>query len=178
MSHPATTTTQRRTVSTRPHPVRAELAALPCRRDDPELWFAEGPAEVERARALCATCPVRLTCLAVAVERAEYAGVWGGQIFERGRIIPHKRARGRPRKHSPAGGGRPGWRQPVMSTLASRAASRMGAAAGNLYDAESALRLAHESGRQAWIVAAERELRQAVSAYLTVLDEERRPPAA
>ncbi len=32
---------------------------LPCRSNDPELFFAESPADVELAKALCRTCPVR-----------------------------------------------------------------------------------------------------------------------
>jgi hypothetical protein len=32
---------------------------LPCLRNDPELFFAETPADVEEAKALCLDCPVR-----------------------------------------------------------------------------------------------------------------------
>lgn len=70
----------------------------PCRTHDPELWFAESPTDLERAKALCADCPVRLACLAAARARREYSGVWGGEIFHRGTVIPRKRPRGRPRK--------------------------------------------------------------------------------
>ncbi len=72
--------------------------ALPCRRADADMWFAEAPAELERAKSLCAGCPVRAECLDGALSRAEPWGVWGGEIFERGRVIPRKRPRGRPRK--------------------------------------------------------------------------------
>jgi WhiB family redox-sensing transcriptional regulator len=75
----------------------AELS-LPCRSGDADLWFAEAPRELERAKALCATCPVRVECLAGALAREEPWGVWGGEIFERGAIIPRKRPRGRPSK--------------------------------------------------------------------------------
>jgi len=71
---------------------------LPCRREDPELWFAETPADLEIAKALCSGCPLRLACLAGALERREPWGVWGGEIFERGSVIARKRPRGRPRK--------------------------------------------------------------------------------
>jgi WhiB family transcriptional regulator, redox-sensing transcriptional regulator len=74
---------------------------LPCRVADADLWFAETPAELEQAKALCAGCPARLACLAGALERREPWGVWGGEIFERGAIIARKRPRGRPRKHDP-----------------------------------------------------------------------------
>jgi WhiB family transcriptional regulator, redox-sensing transcriptional regulator len=71
---------------------------IPCRSNDPELWFAERQADVERAKALCATCPLIEGCLAGAVERAEPWGVWGGQVFVGGVVVPTKRGRGRPRK--------------------------------------------------------------------------------
>lgn len=73
-------------------------AVLPCHREDPELYFAESPADVEQAKALCRTCPVRATCLASALERREPWGVWGGELFLQGAVIPRKRPRGRPRK--------------------------------------------------------------------------------
>ncbi len=75
---------------------------LPCRRFDPDLWFADSPAELELAKSLCGDCPVRVECLAGAVERAEPWGVWGGEIFERGAVVPRKRPRGRPRKEDVA----------------------------------------------------------------------------
>lgn len=78
---------------------RDEAASTPCRRHDPDLWFAESPADVERAKTLCADCPLRAACLAVAVDRGEPWGVWGGELFVAGRIVARKRPRGRPRKH-------------------------------------------------------------------------------
>jgi WhiB family redox-sensing transcriptional regulator len=71
---------------------------LPCRVRDPELWFAETPAELELAKSYCQDCPVRAACLAGALARREPWGVWGGEIFERGAVIARKRPRGRPRK--------------------------------------------------------------------------------
>lgn len=71
---------------------------LPCRVLDPELWFADTPADVEYAKGLCGQCPVRELCLAGAVQRREPWGIWGGQLFERGAVVPRKRPRGRPRK--------------------------------------------------------------------------------
>jgi len=75
---------------------------VPCRRFDPDLWFADQPAELELAKSLCGDCPVRVECLAGALERAEPWGVWGGEIFERGAVIARKRPRGRPRKEDVA----------------------------------------------------------------------------
>lgn len=71
---------------------------LPCRSDDADLWFAEAPRELERAKALCTACPIKAECLAGAIQRGEPWGVWGGEIFERGTVIPRKRPRGRPSK--------------------------------------------------------------------------------
>jgi WhiB family redox-sensing transcriptional regulator len=75
---------------------------LPCRSNDAELWFAESPADVELAKGLCRECPVRAECLAGALERREPWGVWGGELFLQGVVIPRKRPRGRPRKNEAA----------------------------------------------------------------------------
>jgi WhiB family transcriptional regulator, redox-sensing transcriptional regulator len=71
---------------------------LPCRSYSPELFFAESPADVEYAKSLCQTCPLIAECLAGALERSEPWGVWGGQLFVQGVVVPRKRPRGRPRK--------------------------------------------------------------------------------
>jgi WhiB family redox-sensing transcriptional regulator len=70
---------------------------LPCA-DDPELFFAESPDDVERAKALCRGCQVRIACLTGALERREPWGVWGGELLLHGIVVPRKRPRGRPRK--------------------------------------------------------------------------------
>jgi WhiB family transcriptional regulator, redox-sensing transcriptional regulator len=70
---------------------------LPCT-SEPDLFFAESPVDVELAKSLCGGCPARAKCLAGAVERREPWGVWGGELFIRGEIVPRKRARSRPRK--------------------------------------------------------------------------------
>jgi WhiB family transcriptional regulator, redox-sensing transcriptional regulator len=70
----------------------------PSCRADPDLWFAESPAELELAKSLCGECRVRASCLAGALARREPWGVWGGEIFEHGQIVARKRPRGRPRK--------------------------------------------------------------------------------
>jgi WhiB family transcriptional regulator, redox-sensing transcriptional regulator len=79
----------------------ARSAELPCT-DDPELFFAESPQDVETAKALCVGCAARMQCLSGAMERREPWGVWGGELFLRGQIVPRKRPRGRPRKHDVA----------------------------------------------------------------------------
>jgi len=70
---------------------------LPCT-EDPELFFAESPQDVEQAKAMCRGCRARLACLAGALERREPWGVWGGELLIRGTVVPRKRPRGRPRK--------------------------------------------------------------------------------
>ena len=70
---------------------------LPCIQD-PELFFAESPQDVEQAKAMCRGCRARLACLAGALERREPSGVWGGELLMRGVVVPGKRPRGRPRR--------------------------------------------------------------------------------
>jgi len=69
---------------------------LPCHTADPQLFFSEEEIEVAEAKSLCGPCPVRSQCLAGALSRQEPAGVWGGELFEAGRIIAKKRKAGRP----------------------------------------------------------------------------------
>ncbi|MEV8567157.1 WhiB family transcriptional regulator [Streptomyces sp. NPDC051322] len=72
---------------------------VPCRAYDPEVFFAETPADVEYAKSLCRTCPLVEACLAGAKERREPWGVWGGELFVQGVVVARKRPRGRPRKN-------------------------------------------------------------------------------
>lgn len=78
----------------------SDSLVLPCRASDPELWFAEAPADVETAKALCTACPLTAACLDGALQRREPWGVWGGQLVQAGVVVPYKRPRGRPRKHA------------------------------------------------------------------------------
>ncbi len=66
------------------------------------LFFSEDLHDIARAKHLCTTCPVRRPCLEAALERQEPCGVWGGELFVNGRVLAHKRRRGRPPKHRPA----------------------------------------------------------------------------
>ena len=75
------------------------VPSLPCHLVDPEVFFAEAPADVEAAKALCLDCPIRDACLAGALDRREPWGVWGGQLLIAGVVVARKRPRGRPRKH-------------------------------------------------------------------------------
>ena len=83
-------------------PASAREESVPCRDEDPELWFAESPSDVEAAKALCTSCPLRAECLDGALERREPWGVWGGQLVVQGVVVPRKRPRGRPRKDEAA----------------------------------------------------------------------------
>jgi WhiB family redox-sensing transcriptional regulator len=78
-----------------------------------QLFFAERATDVESAKALCADCPIRTSCLLGALERREPWGVWGGEVFVDGVVVPHKRGRGRPRKHPLGGPRRPPQIYPV-----------------------------------------------------------------
>ncbi|HZZ50384.1 MAG TPA: WhiB family transcriptional regulator [Pseudonocardia sp.] len=73
-----------------------QLIQTPCRTADPDLWFAERPAQLNEARALCANCPIRQACLEGALQRLEPWGVWGGEIVHEGVVLAYKRGRGRP----------------------------------------------------------------------------------
>lgn len=70
---------------------------LPCHNSNPELFFAEKIEEIELAKSLCGGCPVKRECLKGALSRKEPCGVWGGELFEDGRVIAQKRSPGRPR---------------------------------------------------------------------------------
>jgi WhiB family redox-sensing transcriptional regulator len=78
-------------------PVPPRHASLPCT-DEPELWFADSPDELELAKQRCRQCPIQRACLDGAIDRAEPWGVWGGQILINGEVVARKRPRGRPRK--------------------------------------------------------------------------------
>jgi WhiB family redox-sensing transcriptional regulator len=85
-----------------PTGIEVTTFALPCHLTDPDLFFAESPADVESAKAICTQCPIRATCLDGALERQEPWGVWGGQLVVQGVVVPRKRPRGRPRKEEVA----------------------------------------------------------------------------
>ena len=58
-----------------------------CRDTDPDLFFPVGTTgsavtEIEAAKALCRTCPVREQCLEFALRANQEAGVWGGASEE------------------------------------------------------------------------------------------------
>lgn len=66
------------------------------------LFFSEELGDIAAAKRICATCPVVEPCLQGALERREPWGVWGGQLFFNGKVLPFKRKRGRPPKNPAA----------------------------------------------------------------------------
>ncbi len=66
-----------------------------------ELFFSDQIPDINRAKAICAGCPVAEPCLEGALERQEPWGVWGGHLFANGKILAQKRKRGRPPKNRP-----------------------------------------------------------------------------
>ncbi len=65
---------------------------------DADVFFPETVEQLAVAQSLCARCPVTATCLEQALTLGVSDGVWGGQLFERGRPVTEKRRPGRPRK--------------------------------------------------------------------------------
>ncbi|RNM12242.1 WhiB family transcriptional regulator [Nocardioides pocheonensis] len=62
-----------------------------CLDEDPDLFFPAGergaaPAQLERARKICQSCPVRGWCLQLALRIDADHGMWGG-------TTPHERQR-------------------------------------------------------------------------------------
>jgi WhiB family redox-sensing transcriptional regulator len=63
-----------------------------CREFDPASFFPSDGVGVERARRICAECPVRMECLEYALEYRIDHGVWGGASErERRRILRSRR---------------------------------------------------------------------------------------
>ena len=58
-----------RTATSEPTVIGVVRRELPCRADNPDLWFAETPAELEQAKSLCVQCPIRARCLSAALDR-------------------------------------------------------------------------------------------------------------
>jgi len=75
-----------------------ELAAEHGVRNLGDLFFSETIPDIRAAKAICAACPLADACFAGALERREPWGVWGGQLFQNGKVLAVKRPRGRPPK--------------------------------------------------------------------------------
>ncbi|MFF5499814.1 WhiB family transcriptional regulator [Streptomyces aquilus] len=59
-------------------------------RTEPERMFVEGTAQNE-AKTLCLDCPVRLDCLAHALDHREEYGVWGAMTERERRALLRRR---------------------------------------------------------------------------------------
>jgi hypothetical protein len=69
--------------SLRTRPVAAaRLPAAACRTADPRLFFPPPGDEGAEAKAICAGCPARAACYALAVANGEKWGIWGGVNFD------------------------------------------------------------------------------------------------
>ncbi len=77
-----------------------------CRDADPDSLFVPGAAQ-HRAKRICRDCPVRLDCLAEALNNRIEFGVWGGLTERERRVVLARR----PDVHS--------WR-PVLEKLTAR----------------------------------------------------------
>ncbi len=66
-----------------------------------DLFFSNDDRKIARSKAICATCGMRKSCLDGAIERAEPAGVWGGEIVHNGVAVTRRPRRGRPRNTPP-----------------------------------------------------------------------------
>jgi WhiB family redox-sensing transcriptional regulator len=69
-----------------------------CGDSGPELFFSEQQPDVEAAKAVCRQCEAQRPCLEYALAQKPKSGVWGGEEFQKGRIVHLMRSRGRPRK--------------------------------------------------------------------------------
>jgi WhiB family redox-sensing transcriptional regulator len=75
-----------------PDSVTAWMSEGLCRVYPPNKFFPSDGAGVERARKICANCPVVQQCLEYALENRIEHGVWGGcSERERRRILKRRR---------------------------------------------------------------------------------------
>ncbi len=64
-----------------------------CRGRSPDIFFPSDGVGVERARQICAECPVKTECLEYALSYRIEHGVWGGASErERRRILRQRRS--------------------------------------------------------------------------------------
>lgn len=70
------------------------LEKAACAGVDPELFFPGRGESTREARAICAGCEVRATCLEHALDAGEKFGIWGGKSERERRRIRRQRAMG------------------------------------------------------------------------------------
>jgi WhiB family redox-sensing transcriptional regulator len=69
-----------------------------CLSADPDLFFpisatAAAAPQIARAKAICAGCPVRSSCLGFAMAHRDLQGIWGGTTDEERRKTRRSKAR-------------------------------------------------------------------------------------
>ena len=67
-----------------------------CRDCDPELFFPTDDTrtirtQVKAAKEVCHRCPVVLTCLNLALDSDQEAGIWGGTTEQERRVLRRRR---------------------------------------------------------------------------------------
>lgn len=76
-------------------PPGTEWLALRACADMPvAVFFPEDSHGVTRAKAICATCPVRVDCLQSAMDNDERFGIWGGTSERQRRFMRYQRRNG------------------------------------------------------------------------------------
>jgi WhiB family redox-sensing transcriptional regulator len=98
------------------HPkVAAWMDHANCAGCDPNLFFPERGASTKEAKAVCAACVVRETCLEYAMAQGIKHGIWGGRSERERRRIRIERAQARL-----GGCGVSSWGRPTGFFLGSR----------------------------------------------------------
>ena len=95
----------------------AASSEIPCRVYDAELWFAELPAHVEQAKALCRECPARAACLDGALDGSATAptGFALAIVYVETRAgEPRVSSAGGPSDHGPDRGQQPSTRREIQ----------------------------------------------------------------
>ena len=59
------------------------------------VFFSQDRKVIDQAKAICAGCPRRESCLEGALERREPWGVWGGELFRNGHVLTSRKRRPR-----------------------------------------------------------------------------------
>ena len=66
------------------------ISQAACREKDPDSLFVQGAAQ-NRAKLVCASCIVRVECLADALDNQTEFGVWGGMTERERRALLRRR---------------------------------------------------------------------------------------
>jgi WhiB family redox-sensing transcriptional regulator len=64
-----------------------------CTGQSTHLFYPSKHHKADRAKAICARCPVRQQCLDEAIARADHNGIWGGCSPEERKLISRARRR-------------------------------------------------------------------------------------